>query len=221
VGIPLRDAALCADVLQISAGDLSSDAAKLEKQLSLHFELADHWNALLLLDEADVFLRKRDTDHTHNSLVSVFLRKLEYYQGIMLLTTNRVRDFDDAIQSRIHLALRYSPLGVDTRKGIWNIFLQNAITASGKADCSDENLDDLAKHDLNGRQVCACFFEVMSSYANRFLLQIRNIVRAAHALASQEGAVTSYSHLEIVIDSGKEFETDAQGGSSENMRSYL
>jgi hypothetical protein len=99
----------CMDI-STSAGDLSSDAAKLEKQLSLHFELADHWNALLLLDEADVFLRKRDTDHTHNSLVSVFLRKLEYYQGIMLLTTNRVRDFDDAIQSRIHLALRYGPL---------------------------------------------------------------------------------------------------------------
>jgi SpoVK/Ycf46/Vps4 family AAA+-type ATPase len=83
--------------LQISAGDLSSDVAKLEKQLSLIFELADHWKALLLLDEADVFLRKRDVDYTHNSLVSVFLRKLEYYQGIMLLTTNRVRDFDDAI----------------------------------------------------------------------------------------------------------------------------
>jgi SpoVK/Ycf46/Vps4 family AAA+-type ATPase len=206
--------------LQISAGDLSSDAAKLEKQLSLHFELADHWKALLLLDEADVFLRKRDTDHTHNSLVSVFLRKLEYYQGIMLLTTNRVRDFDDAIRSRIHLALRYGPLGVDTRKGIWNTFLQNAITAGGKADYSDENLDDLAKHDLNGRQVGTCFVEVMSSYADRFL-QIRNAVRAAHALASQEGAVTSYSHLEIVIDSGKEFETDAQGGSSDNMRSYF
>ena len=57
--------------------------------------------------------------------------------------------------------------------------------------------------------------EVVSSYADRSLLQIRNVVQAAHALASQEGAVTSYSHLEIVIDSGKEFETDAQGGSSE------
>ncbi|KAH6668333.1 P-loop containing nucleoside triphosphate hydrolase protein [Halenospora varia] len=151
--------------------------SKLEKQLSLIFELAGHWKALLLLDEADVFLRKRDTDHTHNSLVSVFLRKLEYYQGIMLLTTNRVRDFDDAIQSRIHLALRYSPLGVDTRKGIWDTFLQSAITAEGKADYSDEDLDELARHDLNGRQ-------------------IRNVVREAHALASQEGAVTSYSHLE-------------------------
>jgi hypothetical protein len=112
-------------------------------------------------------------------------------------------------------------LGVDTRKGIWDTFLQNAITAEGKADYSDEDLDELARHDLNGRQVGTCFVEVMSSYADRFFLQIRNVVRAAHALASQEGAVTSYSHLEIVIDSGKEFETDAQGGSSENMRSYL
>jgi hypothetical protein len=34
-------------------------------------------------------------------------------------------------------------------------------------------------------------------------------------------AVMSYSHLAIVIDSGKEFETDANGGSSENLRAYL
>jgi hypothetical protein len=147
--------------LQISAGDLSHNAAKLEKQLSLIFELADHWNALLLLDEADVFLRKRNTDHIHNSLVSVFLRKLEYYQGVMLLTTNRVKDFDDAIRSRIHLALRYKSLGIDTRKGIWDTFLKNAITAGGEADYSDENLDDLARHDLNGRQVDVCFVEAI------------------------------------------------------------
>jgi hypothetical protein len=44
--------------LQISARDLSNDPKVLEGQLSLIFELADHWKALLLLDEADVFLRK-------------------------------------------------------------------------------------------------------------------------------------------------------------------
>jgi hypothetical protein len=139
----------------------------------------------------------------------------------MLLTTNRVRDFNDAIQSRIHLALRYNPLGTDTRKGIWRTFLQNAITAGGEADYSDKELDDLARHDLNGRQVSAGFVEVVSSDADRFPLQIRNIVRAAHALASCQRSVTSYSHLDIVINSGKEFETYANGGSSENLRSYF
>jgi len=61
----------------------------------------------------------------------------------------------------------------------------------------------------------------VGSFADRFLLQIRNVVRAAHALASKEGTVMSYAHLEVVIDLGKEFQADAQGGSSENMRSYM
>ncbi|KAG9229781.1 hypothetical protein BJ875DRAFT_342854, partial [Amylocarpus encephaloides] len=55
--------------------------------------------------------------------------------------------------SRVHLALRYSPLGVSTRKGIWDTFLQNIITAGGRVDFGDEILDELVKHDLNGRQV--------------------------------------------------------------------
>jgi hypothetical protein len=79
----------------------------------------------------------------------------------MFLTINRVRDFDDAIQSRIHLAFRYNPLGVDTKKGIWDTFLKNAITVGGEVDYSDENLDDLARHDLNSRQVGVCFVEAI------------------------------------------------------------
>jgi SpoVK/Ycf46/Vps4 family AAA+-type ATPase len=112
---------------------LSNDPKVLEPQNSLTLEIATHWNALLCLDEADVFLRQRNLDHAHNSLVLVFLRKLEYYQGIMFLTTNRVRDFDEAIQRRIHLALKSPLLGVDTRREIWDNFLQRAATAHGAA----------------------------------------------------------------------------------------
>jgi hypothetical protein len=59
-------------------GELSTDAAKLEVQLSRIFNIVSHWNAILLLDEADVFLEQRSSDLIRNSLVSVFLRKLEY-----------------------------------------------------------------------------------------------------------------------------------------------
>jgi hypothetical protein len=70
---------------------LPIEAAKLEGQLSRIFKTASHWNAILLLDEADVFLEQRSPDNlTRNGLVSVFLRKLEYYEGIMFLMTNRV-----------------------------------------------------------------------------------------------------------------------------------
>jgi SpoVK/Ycf46/Vps4 family AAA+-type ATPase len=139
--------------LQVSAGDLSNDAQQLEIQLSSIFELADCWNALLLLDEADVYLRARSSDHVHNSLVSVFLRKLEYYQGIMFLTTNRVTDFDEAMQSRIHLTLKYSTLNLATRKGIWTSFLKMAETLKGEAICAPKELEELAEKPLNGREV--------------------------------------------------------------------
>lgn len=139
--------------LQASAGDLSNDPKELERQLSHIFELANQWKAVLLLDEADVYLRQRSTDHTHNSLVSVFLRKLEYYQGIMFLTTNRITDFDEAVMSRIHVTLKYGKLGVDTRKGIWNGLLGMASTVKGEAILTPKQLDELAQKHLNGREV--------------------------------------------------------------------
>jgi hypothetical protein len=90
----------------------------LEKQLSIIFRLAYHWKAILLLDEADVFVQSRSFVNSHNALVSIFLRTLKYYREIMILTINCVKNIDDAIQSRISVALHYGPLGLNTRKTI-------------------------------------------------------------------------------------------------------
>ena len=40
----------------------------------------------------------------------VFLRVLDYYDGVLFLTTNRVGTVDEAFRSRIHLSLYYPPL---------------------------------------------------------------------------------------------------------------
>lgn len=141
---------------QISAGELNTTVEKLEAQLPLIFQRADKWNAVLLLDEADIFLEQRSLHDVHrNALVSVFLRELEYYQGIMFLTTNRVNQIDDAIASRIHLLLKYNSLGLDARRGIWESFLKKAVAKKGGACYNRKELDLLAKKDLNGRQVSA------------------------------------------------------------------
>src|SRR6266487_4835165 len=95
---------------QISAGEIVS-SGDLEEQLSRVFQLASHWKAILLLDEADVFVEQRAMQDIHrNKVVCTFLRTLEYYEGIMFLTTNRVQTFDDAIASRIHLMIKYESL---------------------------------------------------------------------------------------------------------------
>lgn len=84
----------------------------MEAELKEKFHLAELWDCVLLLDEADVFLAQRTrTDIKRNSLVSVFLRVLEYFTGMLFLTTNRVGAFDEAFKSRIHISLYYPPLG--------------------------------------------------------------------------------------------------------------
>jgi len=126
----------------------------LEEQLSIIFRIARHWKAILLLDEADVFVQSRSFVNPHNALVSMFLRTFEYYRGIMILTTNRVKDIDDAIQSRISVALHYEPLGLDTRKTIWESFLKKATTTKGRVEYTSVDLDWLFRKEVNGRQVC-------------------------------------------------------------------
>src|SRR6266702_1502268 len=105
---------------------------------------------MLLLDEADVFMRQRSLDYAGNGLITLFLHKLEHYKGIMFLTTNRVTDFDKAMHSRIYISLKYPALGLDTRRELWKSFLE--IAAEGKASFSDKQLNNLAEKELNGRQ---------------------------------------------------------------------
>ncbi|OCK91145.1 uncharacterized protein K441DRAFT_575938 [Cenococcum geophilum 1.58] len=50
-----------------------------------------------------------------NNLITIFLRKLKYYKGIIILTTNRVKNFNDIILSRIYMAIRYLLLGINIR----------------------------------------------------------------------------------------------------------
>jgi hypothetical protein len=75
----------------VSAGELGTDSRYLEAELQKILDICHAWGAILLLDEADVFLEKRNMHDLHrNALVSIFLRQLEYFQGILFLTTNRV-----------------------------------------------------------------------------------------------------------------------------------
>lgn len=65
-------------------------------------DLSATWRAVLLIDEADVFLERRSPhDINGNAIVGVFLRVLEYCTGILFLTSNRVTTIDEAFRSRI------------------------------------------------------------------------------------------------------------------------
>ena len=112
-------------LLPITCGDLGLTAAHVEQELSDKFHLAEIWDCVLLLDEADVFLARRtNTDIKRNSLVSVFLRILEHFTGVLFLTTNRVGAFDEAFKSRIHIKLYYPPLDAERTLSLWRMNLE-------------------------------------------------------------------------------------------------
>lgn len=190
----------------VSAGDLGTSGSTLERELQTILDIAHAWGAVLLLDEADVFLEKRSTHDLHrNALVSIFLRLLEYFQGILFLTTNRVEVFDDAFISRIHLSLRYGELSPKAKKAVWSTFIQRVRDMDGMQveRIQEKDLDDLSRRVLNGRQ-------------------IKNIVRAAQALAIHEDTPLGMNHIRTVLDVTQTFERDLRGGTGyeDAMRGY-
>ncbi|KAK4079966.1 hypothetical protein Trihar35433_1071 [Trichoderma harzianum] len=112
-------------LFQITCGDLGATASEVEAALERNFSLANRWGCILLLDEADVFLAQRSPKNfVRNGLVAVFLRVLEYYAGILFLTTNRIGDFDEAFTSRIHISLYYPPLDKTSTREIFRLNLR-------------------------------------------------------------------------------------------------
>ncbi|KAM0326670.1 hypothetical protein ACHAQA_006540 [Verticillium albo-atrum] len=189
-----------------SAGELSTDPRYLETELQKILDICHAWGAILLLDEADVFLEKRNMHDIHrNALVSIFLRQLEYFQGILFLTTNRVETFDDAFQSRIHVALRYDKLSTKAKRSIFEIFIERvrAIEKKNSTNFTEEDYDHLTKFDLNGRQ-------------------IKNTIRTAQALATNKKESLSMVHIKDVLEVQRSFEQDLKGGTGyeDAMRAY-
>ncbi|KAM4063704.1 ATPase family associated with various cellular activities (AAA) domain-containing protein [Hirsutella rhossiliensis] len=139
----------------VSTGALGHEPDNIHSELMQILRLATHWGAVLLLDEADVFLAKRTmTNLKQNAIVSVFLRELEYYEGILLLTTNQIDRIDEAFLSRTHFCHKYLNLDAEARRAIWLNFIQDARERKNMTVKIDsESIERLANMPLNGRQI--------------------------------------------------------------------
>ena len=173
----------------VTCGDLGTEPDVLERRLSETFEFAVNWNAVLLLDEADIFLHERDVhDLKRNALVSVFLRQLEYFDGVLFLTTNRPGSLDEAFQCRIHITLGLPELHAESQMKVWAIFVKELKIGEAEKRAILKHVgEDIEKNgNLNGRQ-------------------IRNAVRTAIAIAAQKKEQVSEQHVKDVLGIGRDF----------------
>src|SRR5205085_1752379 len=134
----------------------------------------------VLIDEADIVVERRNTkDLKRNALVGILLRQLEYFNGVLFLTSNRVSVFDEAVHSRVTIALKYKALSRKSRLDVWRVLLE----AAGVPEIDPSSL---AQFRLNGRQ-------------------IKNAIRLGEALARAHGEKLALHHLQHTIAVSREF----------------
>jgi hypothetical protein len=156
-------------------GELGTTVETIEQHLQAVFARVVRWHAVLQFDECEIFLSQRGDDLERSAIVGIFLRMLDYYEGLLFLTTNRPETLDYAIRSRVMLRLEYPDLDADTRAGIWRTMFQAAgLRLTDPAD----GFARLAEPEINGRQ-------------------IRNLVRLARIL-HPDGAVGVRQMLDIL-----------------------
>ncbi|KAI8159923.1 ATP-dependent zinc metalloprotease YME1-like protein [Colletotrichum sp. SAR 10_70] len=181
---------------RISTGELSDDPSDLKKQLGDIFLLARRWGAIILIDEAGMFMTKRQTSTpAQNAAVTAFLRLFHTYDGMLFLTSTS-EDIDTAFYDRIHVTIKYVGLDETQRTNIWRRQLQRAVGSpeehSPSSRWPDETYRLLGKVETNGRD-------------------IRNIVRTAKQLALGLSTELAMKH---VVAAMRNF-----GGSDDNVGS--
>ncbi|KAH8894173.1 P-loop containing nucleoside triphosphate hydrolase protein [Thozetella sp. PMI_491] len=187
-------------LLSLTCSDIGVDPLVVERNLVKWFKLAENWGAIILLDEADIYLEQRQIqDLERNHLVAGFLRALEYYKGILFLTTNRVGTFDEAFISRLHIQLYYPEFTDTQREAVWRTFFRKLeddremtmrIPQSTKDYVQSQELQGL---NWNGRE-------------------IRNAFQVAVALAEAEGdkdkqgrVLVKSDHIRATVKMSREF----------------
>ncbi|KAE8349466.1 P-loop containing nucleoside triphosphate hydrolase protein [Aspergillus coremiiformis] len=192
-------------LLPITCGDLGLSPRDVEQNLESCFQMAQAWECVLLLDEADVFLTERKLeDVNRNALVSVFLRVLEYYEGVLFLTTNKVGTFDEAFKSRISMALYYAPLTEDQTVAIWKSQMSRVAKCFPEIKFNPFDLEFLAREIYQTQSATDCYKPAWNGR------QIRNAFQTAISLAEfqcpdKQNIQLSQSHFKQVTNVSNQF----------------
>jgi AAA+ superfamily predicted ATPase len=167
--------------------DLSSVVSKYigetEKNLGAIFDEAAQSNAILFFDEADSLFGKRsEVKDSHDRYANIetgyLLQRMETYNGVAILATNRLQDLDKAFIRRLDMVITFPSAEKSDRARIWRVtFPKNAPLAP------DVDFDELARR-----------------YKQLAGGNIRNVVTTSAFVAATEGSAhIALRHIEHAI----------------------
>ncbi|KAH7235561.1 P-loop containing nucleoside triphosphate hydrolase protein [Fusarium tricinctum] len=171
---------------RLTSSDIDTSPREVEYNLNQAFYLGGVWDAIMLLDECDVYLETgRQTDFSRNAIVSIILHVLDYHQGISILTS-RGYDLNPALQPRVHVTCTFK-LDDDERKTVWRRTMKAFnlhVNEDGRPHTTDDILESILKQDSSTLSV----------------REIRNVIQTATNLATKENRRANASDIGMAIN---------------------
>ena len=166
-----------------------------EKNLESVFREAEHSNVILFFDEADSLFGKRtevkdSNDKYANQETSYILQRIESYEGMIILATNLIKNFDSAFMRRITISIRFSEPDEEMRKLLWKDMLQNTALAG-----EDVWIENLAKQfELTGSNIKSIVRNALfMSFMEQRELRIEDVVKAIKVEFEKLGKIPNLS----------------------------
>ena len=111
------------------AGVVNKYIGETEKRLKQVFDACERANVLLFFDEADALFGQRTQvkdahDRFANIEIDYLLQRMEQFDGVAILATNRKNDLDQAFLRRLRFVVDFLPPGPTERLALWRMALQ-------------------------------------------------------------------------------------------------
>jgi len=178
------------------AAIVSKYIGETEKNLNEVFERAKRSQVILLFDEADVLFSRRtevkDSNDKHSNMEAAFLlQKMEEYEGVSILTTNFIQNFDEAFRRRMAFIMDFPFPDAEYRKQIWKKAVPKQLPAeeldfdylSKTFSLSGSNIKNIVRHSafLAAADDCAVGMEQILAAVKNEYAKLGKILTAEEA----------------------------------------
>ncbi len=183
------------------------------KNVAAVFRLASEQDAVLLFDEADAIASRRSASpqqghqRESNTVVSVLLRELESFNGVVIFATNLAANFDPAFERRIRTHVLFEMPGVEEREQIWRVQIHPDRTPLA----DDVNFRELAERfPVSGGDIKNAVLKAATAAATEPVPDLSKRIHQRHLVAAMEDVLAGKSVMRQTLFEGDAVTPDGE-----------
>ena len=177
------------------AGVINKYIGETEKRLKQVFDACERANVMLFFDEADALFGQRTQvkdahDRFANIEIDYLLQRMEQFEGIAILATNRKGDLDKAFLRRVRFIVDFMPPGPPERFALWRRVLP-VQTANGEQLLQEIDWEFLSTRlNMTGADITAAALDAaFLAYAQGKRIGMEHVLHAARRTMTKQGIV--------------------------------